>query len=109
MASKLTTSLPLLMLLQLTVGVSAGCIKRTPPQSAPSATGAPSPRVGVLMASHGDIDDADAELEDYIKTAFKHNVGIPLPAWTRGPITDPAYRLSVKTVGPIRHHRTHPL
>ena len=55
-------------------------------------------KVGVLMASHGDINDVDTELEDYIKTAFLHNVGIPLPEWIRGPITDPAYRLSVNTV-----------
>ena len=56
-----------------------------------------SEKVGVLLASHGDIDDV-SELEDYIKTAFLKNVGIPLPSWTRGPISDPAYRLSVKTV-----------
>lgn len=110
MPSKLTTNLSLLTLLQLSIGVSAGCIKRTPTQSTTDATAASSPRIGVLMASHGDIDDPDAELEDYIKTAFKHNVGIPLPSWTRGPITDPAYRLSVKTVrdqydiiGPTRY------
>lgn len=67
-------------------------------------------KVGVLMASHGDIDDASKELEDYIKVAFRENVGIPLPAWTRGPITEPAYRLSVDTVrsqydiiGPTRY------
>lgn len=54
-------------------------------------------KVGVLLASHGDIDDV-AELEDYIKVAFQKNVGIPLPSWVRGPITDPAYRLSVGTV-----------
>ena len=110
MPSKLTTNLTLIPLLQLMIGVSAGCIKRTPSQSDPNAKAAGSPRVGVLMASHGDIDDPETELEDYIKTAFLHNVGIPLPAWTRGPITDPAYRLSVKTVrdqydiiGPTRY------
>lgn len=54
-------------------------------------------RVGVLLASHGDIDDL-SELESYIKTAFQNNVGIPLPGWIRGPITEPAYRLSVNTV-----------
>jgi protoheme ferro-lyase len=54
-------------------------------------------KVGVLLASHGDIDDL-SELEDYIKTAFLNNVGIPLPGWIRGPITEPAYLLSVNTV-----------
>ncbi|MCX6106958.1 MAG: ferrochelatase [Proteobacteria bacterium] len=54
--------------------------------------------VAVLLASHGDIDDTKGELEDYIKTAFKHNVGIPLPYWARPAVTQPAYMLSVKNV-----------
>lgn len=57
-----------------------------------------SPRVGILLASHGDIDDPNTELEDYIKTSFKKNVGIPLPNWSRGVLTGPAYSLSVNTV-----------
>ena len=55
-------------------------------------------KVGVLLASHGDINDPKTELEDYIKTAFLHNVGIPLPSWVRGTVSEPAYRLSVNTV-----------
>ena len=54
-------------------------------------------KVGVLLASHGDIDEL-TELEDYVKTAFRRNVGITLPDWIRGPITGPAYLLSVGTV-----------
>lgn len=55
-------------------------------------------KVGLLFASHGDIDNPDTELEDYIKVSFQKNVGIPLPMWTRKLIEDPAYRLSVKNV-----------
>lgn len=55
-------------------------------------------KIAILLASHGDIDDPNTELEDYIKTSFKKNVGIPLPNWSRDPLTNPAYRLSVKTV-----------
>lgn len=55
-------------------------------------------KVGLLFASHGDINDPDTELEKYIKVSFQKNVGIPLPMWTRKLIEDPAYRLSVKTV-----------
>jgi ferrochelatase len=55
-------------------------------------------RVGILLASHGDIDNPDTELEDYIKTSFKKNVGIPLPAWSRDVLTGPAYSLSVSNV-----------
>ena len=54
--------------------------------------------IGVLLASHGDIDDPATELEDYIKTAFLNNVGIPLAYWARPAVTQPAYLASVKTV-----------
>lgn len=40
-------------------------------------------RVGVLIASHGDIDDLD-EAEDYAKTAVLKNRAVPLPDFTRG-------------------------
>ena len=55
-------------------------------------------KIGVLLASHGDIDDVGAELKDYISVSFQHNVGIPLPLWSRQVLTPPAYALSVKTV-----------
>jgi protoheme ferro-lyase len=55
-------------------------------------------KVGLLFASHGDIDDADRELESYIKVSFQKNVGIPLPNWSRNILTNPAYALSVRTV-----------
>lgn len=55
-------------------------------------------KIGVLLASHGDIDNAATELESYIKVSFQRNPGIPLPAWSRGILTGPAYSLSVKTV-----------
>lgn len=68
-------------------------------------------KIGLLFASHGDINNPDKELENYIKISFQKNVGIPLPMWTRKLIEDPAYRLSVKTVraqydiiGPTRYY-----
>lgn len=68
-------------------------------------------KVGLLFASHGDINNPDTELEDYIKVSFQKNVGIPLPMWTRKLVEDPAYRLSVGTVrkqydiiGPTRYY-----
>lgn len=68
-------------------------------------------KIGLLFASHGDIDDFDKDLEDYIKISFQKNVGIPLPMWSRKIIDEPAYRLSVKTVrgqydkiGPTRYY-----
>lgn len=97
-----------LIVLAAAVFILAACGAKTPQASEPAAFRS-SPKVGVLLASHGDIDDL-SELEDYIKTAFRNNVGIPLPDWIRGPITDPAYWLSVKTVraqyeiiGPTRY------
>lgn len=69
-------------------------------------------KLGILLASHGDIDNIETELEDYIKISFKKNVGIPLPFWSRDFLVGPAYALSVKTVsdqyriiGPTRYHK----
>lgn len=68
-------------------------------------------KIGLLFASHGDINDFDKDLEDYIKVSFQKNVGIPLPLWSRKLIEEPAYRLSVKLVrgqydkiGPTRYY-----
>ncbi|MEI8025180.1 MAG: ferrochelatase [Pseudomonadota bacterium] len=55
-------------------------------------------KIGILLASHGDIDNADTELKPYIEVSFKKNVGIPLPDWSREILTGPAYALSVSTV-----------
>lgn len=90
--------------------LSFSCGVAIKPSSTPSSVNANGARkVGVLLASHGDID-SPSELEFYIKTAFQKNVGIPLPSWSRGPITNPAYQLSVETVrkqyeiiGPTRY------
>ena len=40
-------------------------------------------RVGVLLASHGDIDSL-SELENYAKTAVMKNPAVPLPSFARG-------------------------
>lgn len=55
-------------------------------------------KIGLLFASHGDIDNPDKDLEDYIKISFQKNVGIPLPLWSRKIVEEPAYRLSVNNV-----------
>jgi len=70
----------------------------TEQQSSVQSTESQQEKIGLLFASHGDINDPDKELEKYIKVSFQKNVGIPLPMWTRKLIEDPAYRLSVKTV-----------
>lgn len=86
-----------------------GC-RTTTPDSDLAASAGGRLKIGVLLASHGDIDDPDTELEDYIKISFQKNVGIPLPNWSRDFLSEPAYRLSVKTVrdqyniiGPTRY------
>ncbi|MBM4376837.1 MAG: ferrochelatase [Deltaproteobacteria bacterium] len=56
------------------------------------------PEIGVLLASHCDIDDPDTELESYVKSAFLKNDGIPLPNWIRPPLSDLAYQLSYDNV-----------
>ncbi len=56
------------------------------------------PEVGVMLASHCDIDDPDAELESYVKQAFLKNSGIPIPDWVRPAIVGLAYNLAVGEV-----------
>ncbi len=53
------------------------------------------PEIGVLLASHGDIDTMGPELDNYIKTAFLKNVGIPFPYWLRPLIKDFAFKKSI--------------
>ncbi len=52
-----------------------------------------SPRVGILLTSHGDIDNYE-EIEPYIRSAFLKNVGVPLSKTLRELLQDPAYWLS---------------
>jgi protoporphyrin/coproporphyrin ferrochelatase len=39
--------------------------------------------VGVLLTSHGDINDPATELREYVREAVLRNPGLPLPAWIR--------------------------
>ncbi|MEY2986749.1 MAG: hypothetical protein RJB13_270 [Pseudomonadota bacterium] len=78
------------------VTLAVACGAQVP--SSVQSTEAQAQKIGLLFASHGDINNPDKELENYIKVSFQKNVGIPLPMWTRKLIEDPAYRLSVKTV-----------
>jgi len=49
-----------------------------------SATGDARPRkVGVLLTSHGDINDVKTELRGYVREAVLRNPGLPLPKWVR--------------------------
>lgn len=40
-------------------------------------------KVGVLLTSHGDIDDRRTQLREYVREAVLRNPGLPLPAWIR--------------------------
>jgi protoheme ferro-lyase len=68
------------------------------------------PEIGVMLASHCDIDDPDTELESYVKTAFLKNSGIPIPDWIRPALSGIAYDLAIGEVrrqydliGPTRY------
>jgi protoporphyrin/coproporphyrin ferrochelatase len=74
------------------------------PSNEPSVSLSEKPRleknkvdIGVLLASHGDIDSMN-EVESYIKTAYKKNDSVPIPAWLRDITKEPAYLLSRKIV-----------
>ena len=43
----------------------------------------PARKVGVLLTSHGDIDDPKTQLRGYVRRAVLQNVGIPLPRSVR--------------------------
>lgn len=80
------------------LSVMQGCGSATLSSSMSTRSTESAEKIGLLFASHGDIDNPDKELENYIKVSFQKNVGIPLPMWTRKLVEEPAYRLSVKTV-----------
>ena len=82
----------------LALGSLIACGKETSSDLQSTRESGTTEKVGLLFASHGDINDPDTQLEDYIKVSFQKNVGIPLPMWTRKLVEDPAYRLSVGTV-----------
>jgi ferrochelatase len=95
----------------LAVGSMVACGRASLSDVQSGQSTASTEKVGLLFASHGDIDNPDTQLEDYIKVSFQKNVGIPLPMWTRKLVEDPAYRLSVGTVrkqydiiGPTRYY-----
>lgn len=46
-------------------------------------------KVGVLLTSHGDINDVKTELRGYVREAVLRNPGLPLPKWVR-PAVDAA-------------------
>jgi ferrochelatase len=95
----------------LALGSMIACGRASLSESQSTRSAASTEKVGLLFASHGDIDNPDTQLEDYIKVSFQKNVGIPLPMWTRKLLDDPAYRLSVGIVrkqydiiGPTRYY-----
>jgi protoporphyrin/coproporphyrin ferrochelatase len=66
---------------------------------------------GVLLASHGDIDSL-AEVEAYIKTAYRKNDSIPFPSWFREITKQPAFivtrnvvREQYKQIGPTHYRK----
>jgi len=95
----------------LMISTLQGCGSGTESTVANSRLQQTEEKIGLLFASHGDIDNPDTQLENYIKISFQKNVGIPLPLWSRRLVEEPAYRLSVKTVrsqydqiGATRYH-----
>lgn len=82
----------------LAVTVNLAACGAAPEDAGTSEDALTSPEIGVLLASHCDIDDVKTELEPYVKTAFLKNVGIPIPGWVRPALAGPAYALSVGTV-----------
>lgn len=93
MLSKVSAALPVVAYLLCT---GCGVASEEPTETTEAALG--TTEVGVLLASHCDIDDLKTELEPYVKSAFLKNDGIPLPDWIRGPLAGPAYGLSYGTV-----------
>ena len=66
-------------------------------------------KVGVLLTSHGDIDEME-EIEPYVRSAFLKNVGVPLPRFIREIVQDPAYWVAkdgiieqYEIIGPTRY------
>ena len=92
------------------LSLSAGLLISCGAERFSNSSAVEKPTIGVLLASHGDIDDAEKELRHYIETSFQKNIGIPLPSWSRDILVNPAYFLSVKLVraqydiiGPTRY------
>ena len=60
-------------------------IRGAAPLRASKAT--PTQKVGILLTSHGDINNPKTELREYVREAVLKNPGIPLPDWVR-PVID---------------------
>lgn len=68
-------------------------------------------KVGVLLTSHGDIDNASTELREYVREAVMKNPGLPLPKWIRPAIDKLGWPLQkdalfdqYKQTGPTKYH-----
>lgn len=71
----------------------------------------PATKVGVLLTSHGDIDNVDTELRGYVREAVLKNPGLPLPKWVRPaidkvgwPLQKDLLREQYAATGPTRYH-----
>ena len=86
------------VLLSLVVAIGAGCHELSEEQGpmtiaqkrAGDRAMDAGRKIGVLLTSHGDIDELE-EIEPYVRSAFLKNVGVPLPRFIREIIQDPAY------------------
>lgn len=68
-------------------------------------------KVGVLLTSHGDIDNAPTELREYVREAVLKNPGLPLPKWIRPAIDKLGWPLQKESLydqyeqtGPTKYH-----
>jgi len=67
-------------------------------------------KVGVLLTSHGDIDDTSTQLRGYVREAVLRNPGLPLPASVRPfvdavgwPLQKPNLLSQYGQIGPTRY------
>ena len=81
--------------------IELGASKASPPR-----------KVGILLTSHGDIDDPKTELRDYVREAVLKNPGIPLPDWIRPALDTLGWPLEraelfkqYNIIGPTNYHR----
>jgi protoheme ferro-lyase len=65
----------------------------------------------VLLTSHGDINNIDTQLRDYVREAVLKNPGLPLPAWIRPaidaigwPLQKPNLTMQYGLIGSTNYH-----
>jgi protoheme ferro-lyase len=90
------------------LGARIAAVARVGEGAAPAPT-----KVGVLLTSHGDIDDPKSELREYVREAVLKNPGLPLPKWIRPFIDAVGWPLQknelfnqYEAIGPTRYNES---